>query len=256
MNSQKTCYNLVPLVLVMLGLFLFNQVVARQSGQRSCQVVASFPSPGRSPQDLAWDGNYLWVVDDSTDMIYKLDPSTGKVLLSFATPGLEPKGLACDGKHLWLSENRTAKIYKFDLSNKSLNTPISAIDAPVIKLGRRGRSPISGLAWDGQYLWSAYEAGYSTSIVKIDPQDGSILERHFTRGAPEGLASDGTYLWYTSIRGGQGWLGLIRACYIDSWYYSFKFETPGYFPTGLAWDGTYLWIADRGAKRIYKVMIK
>jgi len=206
---------------------------------------------------LAWDGNYLWVVDDSTDMIYKLDPSTGKVLLSFATPGLEPKGLACDGKHLWLSENRTAKIYKFDLSNKSLNTPISAIDAPVIKLGRRGRSPISGLAWDGQYLWSSYFAGYSTKIVKVDPKDGSILGGDFIYGVPIGLASDGTYIWYADDRGGRG-LGVIFKYRIhnnDLWWVS-NFEIPLYFPTGLAWDGAYLWIADRGTKRIYKVVIK
>lgn len=39
----------------------------------STTVVLSFPSPGPSPQDLAWDGNYLWCVDDSTDSLYKLN---------------------------------------------------------------------------------------------------------------------------------------------------------------------------------------
>ena len=120
----------------MSGLFLFNQVGAQQSEQRSCQVIASFPFPGPSPQDLAWDGNYLWVADDSTDTIYKLDPLNGKVLLSFASPGLESKGLACDEKHLWLSGNGAAEIYKFDLSGKFANRPVLSINAPVVKLGR------------------------------------------------------------------------------------------------------------------------
>jgi len=59
----------------------------------STTVVLSFPSPGPSPQDLAWDGNYLWCVDDSTDSLYKLDPSDGAIISAFPTPGPEPRGL-------------------------------------------------------------------------------------------------------------------------------------------------------------------
>ena len=33
------------------------------------KIIKSFPSPGPSPQGLAWCGNFLWVGVDSTDTI-------------------------------------------------------------------------------------------------------------------------------------------------------------------------------------------
>lgn len=46
-------------------------------------IVDSFPSPGSEPRGLAWDGEYLWCADASTDSVYKLDISDGSVISSF-----------------------------------------------------------------------------------------------------------------------------------------------------------------------------
>ena len=232
-----------PLVSSLLLLFL--PIIALAD---STTVVLSFPSPGPSPQDLAWDGNYLWCADDSTDSLYKLDPADGTVILSFPTPGPEPRGLTWDGNYLWCSDNDSVRIFKLDPSDGSA---IFSIPAPFEAI-----PDIHGLAWDGQYLWSGYFAGYSTSIVKVDPEDGSILGGGFIYGVPMGLASDGTYLWYTADRDGRG-LGIIYRYRIhdnDLWWVS-TFDIPVYFPTGLAWEDGHLWLADTDVDSIYKLKL-
>jgi len=47
------------------------------------QILNSFPSPGNGSRGLAWDGEYLWCADASTDSVYKLNPSSGAVISSF-----------------------------------------------------------------------------------------------------------------------------------------------------------------------------
>jgi streptogramin lyase len=171
MFLQKTTSWVLLIFCVPIVIFLSNEGLAQKPHRVSSRIVTSFPSPGPSPQELAWDGQFLWVADDSTDLIYKLDPSNGNVLLSFSAPESEPRGLTWDGAHLWLSDNQATKIYKFDVSGPSLGTPTSSIDAPVINLGTRGHSPIGGLAWDGEYLWCGNIAGLSSRMNRINPTD-------------------------------------------------------------------------------------
>lgn len=49
-------------------------------------ILNSFPSPGLEPRGLAWDGAFLWCADYSSQMIFKLAPSTGARVDSFSFP--------------------------------------------------------------------------------------------------------------------------------------------------------------------------
>jgi len=91
-------------------------------------VLDTIPSQGLQPQGLAWDGTYLWNVQDDNDgdaeRVYQLDPVTGDTLMSFPVPdtgaasGESPRGLAWDGQYLWLVSKGSATnnkyIYKID----------------------------------------------------------------------------------------------------------------------------------------------
>jgi hypothetical protein len=46
-------------------------------------LVDSFPSPGREPRGLAWDGQHLWCADAEADSVYQLDSSTGAIVSGF-----------------------------------------------------------------------------------------------------------------------------------------------------------------------------
>lgn len=89
-------------------------------------VISSFPAPDIGGEGLAWDGTYLWSSDTNTDMIYKIDPSTGSVLASFPTPGFDPAGLAFDGQYLWSADSGGAFI-KFDAGYAA---PVGPTPAP------------------------------------------------------------------------------------------------------------------------------
>ncbi len=81
----------------------------------SIEKEGTISSPCGSPKDLAWDGEFLWVADKESDLLYKIDPSeTGSVPLSYESPGRDPTGLAWDGTYLWNADEYTDVIYKIE----------------------------------------------------------------------------------------------------------------------------------------------
>lgn len=231
---------------------IFNLSNAQDMVELNYKIIISFPTPGSSPQGLAWDGENLWIADDSTNLIYKIKPSTGKTLLAFVAPSSEPRGLAWDGNYLLLSENQNNKIYKLKSSGIELGKVISSINAPISTHKKTLNEQIGGLTWDGKYLWSAYFAGWSSKIVKVDPNNGNIDTSFFCDA--EDLSFDGIYLWNVDTQNGQ-YKGLVKKREILSGKCIAYFRTPGYYPSGLAFDGTYFWLADRVEKLIYKIII-
>ena len=84
------------------------------------RIVSTIPSPGPSPQGMAWDGTHLWLSDDSTDTIYNINPLNGFINSSFSSPGSEPRGLTYDGTYLWNIDNNSRKIFKLKPENGSI----------------------------------------------------------------------------------------------------------------------------------------
>jgi len=117
-------------------------------------------------------------------------------------------------------------------------TPSRVLSAP-------GLDP-SGLAWDGEYLWSTDIDG--AMIYRLDTQ-GNIIASFPSPGEfPRGLTWDGECLWNAD--------GMDRIIYkldpsngevLDS------FAAPGVDPTGLAWDGNAFWNGDGLKAKIYQL---
>ena len=190
---------------------------------------------------MAWDGEHLWVNDDSTDTIYKLNPSDGSIISSFPAPGPRPRGLTWDSTHLWCLESSSDSIFKLDSNDGSV---LKSIPAP--------GNIVLGLTWDGQYLWSAYYAGWSSEVNQVDTTDGTVI-RSFLCYA-NGLAFDGEFLWGVKSTGG------VYKGFVEKYNYSngmkiSYFRTPGYYPTGLTFDGKYFWLADCGIDTLFKIEI-
>lgn len=76
-------------------------------------VLSSFLFPGEAPHGLAWDGQYLWAIDNPNAMLYQLDTG-GNVIDSGSILylGNDPEGLAWDGQYFWITENQSDKIYQ------------------------------------------------------------------------------------------------------------------------------------------------
>jgi outer membrane protein assembly factor BamB len=211
-------------------------------------IILQFESPGSSPCGLAWDGTHLWMADNGTDTIYKLDPSDGSVLSSFKSPGSQPRGLVWDGTHLRHADNATRKLYKLD---RATGAVLSAMDAPATHATTRVPE-LGGLTWDGEHLWCGTVDGWSSRMNEMDPSDGSLQRFFFTKGYPRALATDGTFIWNATDNGGHR-VGLVYKYKLSDGLFVSQFDTPGFYPTGLAFDGEYLWCVDRETKTIYKL---
>ena len=213
-------------------------------------IISTFKAPGPSPQGLAWDGAYLWLSDDSTDTIYKINPQDGSVLFSFDSPGPEPKGLTSDTTHIWSLDDSLRYIYKL---NKETGAVIDSISFPVeINYLNTEGLQFHGLTWDGRYFYTNFKAGWSSSIIRINPNDSEVDISFFCDA--EDLAFDGACLWCVDSQDGH-YKGFIEKRELPYGTRSAYFRTPGYYPTGLTFDGNYLWITDNGTDSLYKIQI-
>ena len=66
------------------------------------------------PTQLAWDGKYLWITSWYSQLVYKVDVNTFKILGSFESPVSDTTGIAWDGKHFWLTGTYSA-LYQLEL---------------------------------------------------------------------------------------------------------------------------------------------
>jgi len=83
------------------------------------QIRSSYLFVGSDPRGLAWDGTGLWAIDNSTQLLYKMDSGGNVVdMVSIDTLGNDPEGLTWDGQYLWVIENENDKIYQIDIGQK------------------------------------------------------------------------------------------------------------------------------------------
>lgn len=92
-------------------------------------VISEIPAPGGLKcTGLAYENGNLWVQNEATKKIYKINPANGQILTSFFSPATQtPTGLAFDGTHLWATDRDAYKIYKITTSGST----VSSITVPV-----------------------------------------------------------------------------------------------------------------------------
>ncbi|MBN2200145.1 MAG: hypothetical protein JW747_09895 [Candidatus Aminicenantes bacterium] len=201
-------------------------------------VLKVIKTPGPRPTGLAFDGQHLWLAEDFTDKIYKIDPETGETLRSFDAPGHHPEGLAWDGRHLWHVDSGERLMYKLDPeTGKALSVLESNSPSP------------RDLAFDGEYVWIADFR--SDILIKVSTVDGMMVQTvGAPSGEPTGLTFDGKYLWVAD-RGADRVYLLNPA---DGLYLS-SLRSYGPFPSGMAWGGDALWCVDYENDEIYKIRV-
>jgi hypothetical protein len=187
MFSQNLRSNTTILLLLC---FLVGSVFAQKI---KTKVILSFPTPGPSPQGLAWDGKSIWIADDETGTIYNIDPESGQTITSLVISEGYINGLAWDGENLLAMEVQNNKINKFVLLNDKGNYNLFSSNAPIIPYIPLNKMKYWGLVWIENKLYINIKAGWSSQIVKI--HDNEITYLTFTRGNSKGLTYDGKYIW-------------------------------------------------------------
>lgn len=165
----------------------------------------------RSPWDLAFVGDTLYVALAGSHQIATLDPKTSTLRL-FAGTGQEylsdgarlkatfaqPSGLATDGKDLFVLDSETSSVRKIDLASGMVTTLVGHglfVFGDKDGDGDKARlqHPI-GLAWADGALYVADT--YNSKIKRVDPNSGETKtlaggKDHATFFEPAGLVAAG-----------------------------------------------------------------
>ncbi|MCK4644695.1 MAG: hypothetical protein KAU46_00415 [Candidatus Aminicenantes bacterium] len=215
-------------------LFLFSPLSWAKVGD----ILKIIKTPGPCPTGLAFDGQNLWLADNFTDKIYKINPESGKILKSFDSPGHHPEGLAWDGNCLWHIDSGERLVYRLDPES---GRAISILES--------NSSNPRDLAYDGKYIWVIDHR--NDILIKVSPEDGMMVQ-NFPSPArePAGLTFDGKYLWVTDRSEDRIYLvnpsdGLCLS----------SLRAYGPFAYGLAWGNDVLWNVDYENDEIYKIKV-
>jgi len=107
-----------------------------------------------------------------------------------------------------------------------------------------------GLAWDGEFLYSAGDAPDGSAILYQLRVDTLQVEEAFDAPGhrPTSMAYDGRYVWITDRDSGKidrfdPKVGEITRSAL----------APGFSPCGIAYDGNNLWVTDSGTGRMYRL---
>ena len=106
---------------------------------------------------------------------------------------------------------------------------------------------LTGLAWDGQYLWLSQAL---SEVLHQVARDGNMVGHLATSlSSPAGLTWDGDYLWAIDLYNQTVNQIDLNGQVIKS----FTVPTFGDIITGLGWDGTSLWVCGAFLNKIYQV---
>jgi len=197
-----------------------------------------------SPQDMAWDGNNFWVIDNFTFSMYKLSSDYESVDTSFYFNPIDFRDLTFDGKYFWLVDNTFHQVLKI---NRDSLYDIKVLSLPVENF-------ITGIACDNKEIYLAWYAGWSSQIAKIVPGKDSISFVAFTEGIVTGLTYYNEYLYYCFHGQGIGDTGIIALkSQLQSEMIIYSLPNEIEFPSDVEIVSGYFWVLDFGSKKLYKL---
>lgn len=200
-------------------------------------IKSAFPTPSPYPTGMASDSKSLYLADHKNHTIYKLDPSSGKVLAEIPSPGFKPYGLAYDKHCLWVLDAEENAILQLNLA-----TFISERILPNL-----AGAP-AGLAWDGRYLWLGDTK--NSKLLQISPNDGTtIKEIPAPSGDITGLAFDSAYLWVADRVANR-----IYMVWPQTGEIVLTIKSPGQYPWGLACLDDRIYCADYQSDSVYALL--
>jgi len=229
--------------------------VTRQGAFLNTPPTSEFfvAAPSKKPVGLTFDKSQLWSLDQAQKTLNSFDPKSGALQHSYPLQLKEPKALTHSGTELWIADQGGRKLVAID--PKTGEQRIS-FKLPIPE--EKGFNSIEGMTWDGKHLWVAYFAGFSSSLNKIDPTNGELLQSIYADCHPKGLASDGSHLWTLCYNGESKPTVIDQRKIMDTGHEMLKTRQfiktiEGKGPSGLTYDGQYLWYNDQQKNRVLRV---
>jgi YVTN family beta-propeller protein len=117
---------------------------------------------GTGPGSIAFDGSHVWVANNTTNDVSKIDATTNLVVAT-TTVGAIPYGVAFDGKNVWVANFNSNNVSKIDVLTNS-----------VVATTAVGSGP-AGVVFDGSHIWVSNFNSNNVSKLPIGGGSGSDL---------------------------------------------------------------------------------
>jgi hypothetical protein len=182
------------------------RVKAQEGGEkpvptRQAKVERLFKAPDIHPNALESAPDGLWIGDQVSERVFKVDWQTGKVLHELQTESHNTSGLAVGGGYLWLNANGGVSGRR---PPRPADKPFGEIVQADLKSGKTinvirppWRGGVHGITWNEQTrtLWSV--ALNISALAELDPNDKlRVLRIIPVKGdRPHGLDFDNGTIW-------------------------------------------------------------
>ncbi|MBV8902857.1 MAG: hypothetical protein JOZ22_04410 [Acidobacteriia bacterium] len=198
----------------------------------SANLTTQFPT-GAGPAGVAFDGDNIWIANESDNTVSKLQASSGAILGSFSV-GSGPRALAFDGANIWVANYGGNTVSK-----------LRGVDGFTLGTFNVGGIPC-GVAFDGGNIWVANFG--SNTVTELQASTGALLGTFAVGSNPCGIAFDGTYIWVANY-GGNTVMKLLAN----------SGSVVGTFPVGtsprsVTFDGTNIWVANYGSNNLTRLL--
>ena len=224
----------------------------KQVFTRLPRLQPSIPAAAVTPQGLAWDKKHFWLFDEKTGELKSVDKRSGAPIKSYKPDIKQVNASTFGGGNLWLADQFRMKILAVNPQTGEVTKTL-----PLNIPKEKGFDKVSGMAWDGDNLWIAVTAGFSSSINQIDPATGEIKRSMFAECDPRGIDIRDGVLYTVCFNGEHFPAKIDRRPIVDKNHEmlrtrQFILDVDLKDPGALVHDGQYLWVLDRHLNQIIK----
>jgi sugar lactone lactonase YvrE len=222
------------------------------------KILQSFHPPEGSLQGLAWVKGDIWIAGAKAGRIYRqqaIRAGAYETLSYIPCPVKNPGGMTWDGADFLVSDRFDKVIFKV---NPASGLATKVLTLAELKKGEKAEvfqakaSQVTDIAWGQEHLWVAAQAGYSSSVYRIDLKAKSIVQHFYARGPkPEGVSFDakGEFLWTVDASNQEFSQFTQKGEWTDV-----AVSSPVKKPSGLALDDQEaFWTSDQESGQVYQI---
>jgi YVTN family beta-propeller protein len=221
-KMKKNSLRVVLTSLFLLGLWLVSTGDAAAQKVVIADRTADY-AVGSGAEFSAFDGTHVWVANQFSNTVSKLNISSGSVVGDYPLTG-NPLGIAYDGRSIWVSRFAANDVVALDPATGRVIVTVKTDKGPGF------------LLYSGNSIWVANRL--ASSVQKINASSGQIEGTYKVGKRPAMMASDGTNVWVANSQSRS--VSRINAAGVKE----FSVAAGGAGAFGVAFDGTNVWVSN------------
>jgi YVTN family beta-propeller protein len=212
-------------------------------------VIATIPEPGIRPMGLAWTPGAIWVTNHAHDpgqqaVVARIDTATNQVVWK-AGVGNASAGNLTGGPDwitpafgaVWFVVGNADELDRIDPSSNTVTKAVSPFACGA------DAEPLAGSLW---------LSDCSLGFYRLDPATNAVVRVPASAGGDNGpLATDGSYLWGTTVNGFLSKFDPASGKVVARW----RQPAMGLFASApsLAYGEGSIWVADNSGNRVLRL---